>query len=159
MGNDKLHHLSAHVKGHHMSVDQQVLQGNWNEIKGKIHKRWGQISDDELQSARGSVEQLVGVIQRKTGTAREEVMKYLEQLTGEDNSADTVVTKATHAIKDSARQTAEVVQERTRQAMGSVQAGYEEAEQMVQRHPGTSMAVCFASGLLTGLLVAMTMRR
>jgi len=53
-----------------MTVNQQTLEGNWNEIKGKLHERWGQLTQDDLQRARGDVDQLVGLIQRKTGEAR-----------------------------------------------------------------------------------------
>ena len=60
-----------------MAINQQTLEGNWNEIKGKIHEKWGQITQDDLQKARGSIDQLVGVIQRKTGEARDRIEKRL----------------------------------------------------------------------------------
>jgi len=50
-------------------INEQVLQGNWNEIKGKIRSKWGQLTNDDLQSFDGNVDRLVGLIQRKTGEA------------------------------------------------------------------------------------------
>ena len=45
-----------------MTVNQQTLEGNWTEIKGKLHEKWGQVSNDELQMAQGNIEQLIGLI-------------------------------------------------------------------------------------------------
>ena len=27
-------------------TNQQILEGNWNEIKGKLRQKWGQLTDD-----------------------------------------------------------------------------------------------------------------
>ena len=51
-------------------VNQQTLQGNWNELKGKLREKWGQLTNEDLQVAQGNVDQLIGLIQRKTGEAR-----------------------------------------------------------------------------------------
>ena len=69
-----------------MALNQQTLEGNWNEIKGKLHERWGQLTQDDLQKARGNVDQLVGLIQRKTGEARERVEQYLNEITANGGS-------------------------------------------------------------------------
>ena len=61
-----------------MNVNIQALKGNWNEIKGKLRNKWGQLTNDDLQQARGNIDQLVGLIQRKTGEARTSVEKFLE---------------------------------------------------------------------------------
>jgi uncharacterized protein YjbJ (UPF0337 family) len=84
-------------------MNQQTLEGNWNEIKGKLHERWGQLTNDDLQKARGNVDQLVGLIQRKTGEARERVEQYLNDLTsnggaGVSKMAETVRGYASSAV-------------------------------------------------------------
>ena len=61
-------------------VNAQTLQGNWNEVKGKLRSKWGQLTGDELQQFNGNVEQLVGTIQRKTGAARDSIEHYLGEL-------------------------------------------------------------------------------
>jgi uncharacterized protein YjbJ (UPF0337 family) len=87
-----------------MNVNIQTLKGNWNEIKGKLRERWGNITEDEWQRAQGNVEQLVGVIQRKTGEARENVMRYLEELTQNGGS---MVGRARETVKEYARRPSE----------------------------------------------------
>jgi uncharacterized protein YjbJ (UPF0337 family) len=54
-------------------LNQQVLQGNWNEIRGKLREKWGELTNDDVQSFNGNVDQLIGSIQRKTGESRESI--------------------------------------------------------------------------------------
>jgi uncharacterized protein YjbJ (UPF0337 family) len=61
-------------------ISQQTFPGNWNEVKGKLLRRWGSLTDDDLAIFNGSVDQLVGAIQRKTGDARENIEQFVEQL-------------------------------------------------------------------------------
>ena len=136
-------------------VNEQVLRGNWNEIKGKLNKRWGQLSGDELQGAVGNVDQLVGLIQRKTGVARAEVERYLEELTSQGGSA---VAQASETVRQYAHQTAETIQETTQQAADQLRHGYAEAERMVRQRPFESLAVCFGVGLISGVVIGLFMR-
>lgn len=136
-------------------VNEQVLRGNWNEIKGKLNKRWGQLSGDELQGALGNVDQLVGLIQRKTGEARGEVERYLEELTSQGSSA---AAQATESVRQYAHQTAESIQESTHQAAEHVRQGYAEAERIVRERPFESLAVCFGVGLISGVVIGLFMR-
>ena len=68
-------------------INQTTLKGNWNEIKGKLRSHWGQLSNDDIQAFNGNVDQLVGLIERKTGETRAAVEDYLDQLT-ENGSAN-----------------------------------------------------------------------
>jgi len=138
-----------------MTVNRQTLEGNWNEIKGKLHEKWGQVTDDELQTARGNVEQLVGLIQRRTGETRDAVMHFLEDLTSE---AGGTITKAREAVREYAQQAKETVQQTAQQAADTMKSGYHQTEEMVRRRPVESLAVCFGAGLITGIVLGLTMR-
>ncbi len=138
-----------------MSVNKQVLEGNWNEIKGKLRERWGQVSGDELESAHGNVEQLVGAIQRRTGEARESVEEYLEQLTSNSASA---VAQAAESLRGYADVAKESVEEAAHYAADTMRAGYEKTEGFIKKRPMESLAVCFGAGLITGVVVALSMR-
>jgi uncharacterized protein YjbJ (UPF0337 family) len=136
-------------------VNSQTLQGNWNEVKGRIRSRWSQMTGDELGSFDGNVDRLVGMIQRKTGEARTAIESFLEQATADGSS---VMSGAMESAKSAAQYAAGQVQATTRQAMDSAQKGYEDAQEIVQRRPIESVAVCFASGLLAGVILGMLMR-
>lgn len=136
-------------------VNAQTLQGHWNEIKGKLRNKWGQLSGDELQSFNGNVDQLVGMIQRKTGEARNSVEHYLEELTANGSSA---FSQASETVREYAQQAAGAVQETSKKAAESMRRGYDEAEEMVRDRPGESAAVCFGVGVLVGVLLGVALR-
>lgn len=56
------------------------ISGNWNQMKGRIKQAWGDLTDDDLQHVEGEVDELVGVIQERTGEDREKIEKRLEKL-------------------------------------------------------------------------------
>lgn len=138
-----------------MTVNEQVLEGNWNEIKGELRQRWGQLSDDQLELAHGSVEQLVGTIQRQTGETREAVERYLEELT--DRSASSVA-HAAEVVRNYTHATQETLHNAAEQTSEAFNAGYRKAEQTVQKRPVESLAACFGAGLITGVVVSLMMR-
>ena len=94
-------------------VNQQTLQGNWNEIKGKLRTKWGQLTNDEVQVFDGNVDRLVGLIQRKTGEARESVEKYLEEVGASSASG---IAQAAETVRGYAKQATDQVQETTHPA-------------------------------------------
>lgn len=58
-----------------MNKDQ--VQGNWNQIKGKAKKIWGELTEDDFKKAEGSVDKLYGIIQVKFGDAKDVVQKKI----------------------------------------------------------------------------------
>jgi len=136
-------------------TNQQILEGNWNEIKGKLRQKWGQLTDDDLPQIRGDMEHLVGVIQHRTGEAREAIETYLQEVSG---SAASAAGTAAETVRDCAQHAAENVQQTAKQAAGRVRAGYNEAERFVRDRPGESLLVCFGVGLITGVVIALSLR-
>jgi uncharacterized protein YjbJ (UPF0337 family) len=63
-------------------VNKDIIEGKWEELKGKIKVKWGKITDDDLLQAKGTLQQLAGIIQVKYGLekdrAEKEVKKFLE---------------------------------------------------------------------------------
>ncbi|QDH80496.1 CsbD family protein [Echinicola soli] len=53
------------------------LKGNWNELKGKLKSKYGEITDDDLMYAEGQEDQLLGKLQQKTGESVENLKKFL----------------------------------------------------------------------------------
>ena len=125
-------------------VNQQTLQGNWNEIKGKLRSKWGQLTNDDLQQAHGNVDQLIGLIQRKTGEARNSVEKFLEDATAGGAGAFS--------------QAADTFRRGYDQAADSVREGYEQAEDFIKERPAESAAVCFGVGMLVGVILGLALR-
>lgn len=56
------------------------LKGSWNELKGKVKQKWGEVTDDDLTYAEGKEDELLGKLQQKTGKTRDEIVDYLNSL-------------------------------------------------------------------------------
>jgi uncharacterized protein YjbJ (UPF0337 family) len=55
------------------------LKGNWNEIKGKLKQKYGQLTDDDLAFAEGKEDELLGRLQKRLGKSKEDVRREIEE--------------------------------------------------------------------------------
>lgn len=53
------------------------IQGNWKQFKGKVKAKWGDLTDDELDTIDGRREELVGKIQKAYGIGKEEAERQV----------------------------------------------------------------------------------
>jgi uncharacterized protein YjbJ (UPF0337 family) len=56
------------------------FKGSWNEVKGKLKQKYGQLTDDDLQFAEGKDDELLGRLQQKLGRTKDELRRELEGL-------------------------------------------------------------------------------
>jgi uncharacterized protein YjbJ (UPF0337 family) len=136
-------------------INQQTLQGNWNEIKGKLRSKWGELTDDDVMAFNGDIDQMIGTIQKKTGAARENIEQFFEQFS---NNASAAFRQAKEDVSSSAHYAVNRAQEVTQQAAANIRSGYAEMEGVVRRHPTESLVVCFGSGLITGVIVSLLLK-
>lgn len=61
-------------------MDKHIFEGKWDEFKGEVRKAWGKITGDEIESTKGDVESLSGLLQQKYGYKKEEVTQKLGEL-------------------------------------------------------------------------------
>jgi len=54
--------------------------GDWQRFKGSVRERWGELTDDEIEEARGNLDQLVGAIKSKTGESAGLIKDVLSRL-------------------------------------------------------------------------------
>ena len=59
-----------------MNTDQ--VKGKFKQLSGEIKRKWGQITDDDLRQAQGSMEELIGKIQERSGDRREAIEAWLK---------------------------------------------------------------------------------
>jgi uncharacterized protein YjbJ (UPF0337 family) len=62
-----------------MSTKLQI-KGNWNEIKGKLKQKYGQLTDDDLTFTQGKEDELLGRLQQRLGKDKEELRKSIEEM-------------------------------------------------------------------------------
>jgi uncharacterized protein YjbJ (UPF0337 family) len=58
------------------------IKGDWNITKGKLKKKWANLTDDDLKYSEGQNDELVGRIQKRTGQTREVVEKAIKDSFG-----------------------------------------------------------------------------
>jgi len=136
-------------------VNTQALQGNWHAIKGKIREKWGQLTDDDLESFDGSTEHLVGTIQQKTGAARDYIEEVLDQLAAGGNS---ILGRAGETVQNYASNAAQAVSRVAENVAGGVREGVSGAERVVRDYPAPSVAAAFGAGMMCGLVVGLFLR-
>ena len=61
-----------------MNWDQ--VEGKWKEFSGKARSKWGDLTDDDLQKAKGNREAFEGVLQQRLGIAKQQVREEIDQL-------------------------------------------------------------------------------
>jgi uncharacterized protein YjbJ (UPF0337 family) len=70
-------------------MNREYLRGNWNELKGRVRRQWGKLTDDDLDMVKGDQEILIGKIQQHYGRSRDEAEREVrEWLSGEDRGYD-----------------------------------------------------------------------
>lgn len=137
-------------------MNAQALEGHWTEFKGRLKERWGALTNDELDQTEGNMEQLIGVVQRRTGEARESVEHFLEKIYNEVCGEECGSMRET--AQKYAQQAAEGVQQTTKQVREAVESGYHQTEDMIRERPVESLAVVFGTGLIAGVVVGVLMR-
>lgn len=61
---------------------RQQLEGQWDQMKGRIREAWGVLTDQDLEQLQGKWDRVVGVIKENTGEARETIEQKLKELVG-----------------------------------------------------------------------------
>ena len=59
-------------------MNEDVLKGQWLQLKGKVRERWGKLTNDDIDQIQGRTQQLVGRIQQRYGIAREEAERQVK---------------------------------------------------------------------------------
>lgn len=61
-----------------MNTDE--VKGNWNEQKGKLKKKFGYLTDNDLMFEEGKKEEMFGRLQVKLGKTKDDLKKLIESL-------------------------------------------------------------------------------
>lgn len=56
------------------------LKGTWNETKGKLKQKYGQLTDNDLIFEEGKEDELLGRIQKRTGETKESIRSFIEDV-------------------------------------------------------------------------------
>jgi uncharacterized protein YjbJ (UPF0337 family) len=56
------------------------FKGGWNEVKGKLKQKYGQLTDDDLAFSQGKDDELLGRLEKKLGRTKEAIREEIAKL-------------------------------------------------------------------------------
>ena len=56
------------------------IKGNWNLVKGKLQKKYGELTNDDLAYVEGKETELYGRLQKRMGKSLDEVKSEINSL-------------------------------------------------------------------------------
>ena len=56
------------------------IKGSWNEVKGKLKQKYGQLTDDDLMFAEGKEDELLGRLQKRVGRTKDQLRAEIEEM-------------------------------------------------------------------------------
>lgn len=60
-------------------MQQEQVQGNWEQLKGNLLKEWGKLTEDDLQQVKGNWKVLKGKLIERYGLTQEQAAEKYEQ--------------------------------------------------------------------------------
>jgi uncharacterized protein YjbJ (UPF0337 family) len=65
-------------------MTNDILEGNWKQLRGRVKEAWGNLTDNELNQIEGRRDRLAGKLQEKYGYSRmeaeQEINNFIEGL-------------------------------------------------------------------------------
>jgi uncharacterized protein YjbJ (UPF0337 family) len=61
-------------------MNTSEVKGNWNEQKGKLKRKFGYLTDNDLMFEEGKKEEMLGRLQIKLGKTKDDLVKLIESL-------------------------------------------------------------------------------
>lgn len=126
------------------------LKGNWDKLKGQVRERWSAVTESDFARVHGNTDQLIGMIEQKTGAVRREIEQFVN---GALKSGESTAQNAAETVREYANKATEVVKDQYGRVNKQLESGMEDAQDMIRTSPGTSVGVAFGAGIVVGCLV------
>ena len=60
-------------------MNWDIVEGKWNEYKGKVRTQWGKLTDDDIEQVRGKRDELAGKIQTRYGVEKDRAERQIDE--------------------------------------------------------------------------------
>ncbi len=128
----------------------QETAGQWKSLTGKVKEKYGNVTDNDLTQLNGNIDQLIGLVQRKSGQTREQIEAFVHECGEACESVAGKVSEYMSSAAGSLREGLDSVTESTK-------AGYDASLKTVSRHPLESVGTAFGVGVVAGLLIGLSL--
>lgn len=55
------------------------IAGKWQQVRGEVRAKWGELTDDDLEQIKGNRDILAGKIRERYGIAKDEVDRQINE--------------------------------------------------------------------------------
>lgn len=59
-------------------MNDDILSGKWNQLKGKFKQQWGELTDNDLDRISGKRDEILGLFQERYGWERDRAETELD---------------------------------------------------------------------------------
>ena len=67
-----------------MNSTNDMIKGNWNELKGKLKQQFADLTDNDLLYVEGKEDELHGRLQQRLGKSKDEVNSLIDTLSAKE---------------------------------------------------------------------------
>ncbi len=60
-------------------MNNDILQGKWKQLRGNVQKKWGELTNDDLDQIEGQSTKLAGKLQERYGYSKEEAEREIDE--------------------------------------------------------------------------------
>lgn len=59
-------------------MNKDIFEGKWEEVKGRMKKAWGKLTDDDLKVIEGNHQEIYGKLQKHYGYSVDEAKRIVQ---------------------------------------------------------------------------------
>ena len=67
-----------------INMNKDIAEGKWQQMKGKVQQKWGDLTNDDLDRIKGQREEFAGVMKERYGKNKEEAEQEFDRLRDSD---------------------------------------------------------------------------
>ena len=60
-------------------MNEDQIEGKWKQIRGEFKQKYGKLTDDDVTYSEGKFDEMLGLLQEKTGKSKEELKKEIDK--------------------------------------------------------------------------------
>ena len=61
-------------------MNKLTFKGDWDQVKGRLKQKYGQLTDDDLVYTEGKVDELIGRLEKKLGVAKDKITRLISEI-------------------------------------------------------------------------------
>lgn len=146
-------------------MNSDIAQGSMKELKGKIKHTWGKLTDDDINSLDGGVDQFIGKVQKTYGYTKERAVEEFDKFKNQNSqffdnaydrtrhSFDSAVDRTSDRIKHDANHLIKEGSQYAERARDMGQNLMQKGRVAIKEHPGYTLLGAAAIGFLCGALM------